>query len=65
MSIAGGTRNPDGSGGDHYYIFHINGVTYRCDVTVLGDDQGTPKIGTFTILRKDRELLTEDVLRDY
>lgn len=65
LSIAGGTRNPDGSGGDHHYIFHINGVTYRCDVTVLGDDQGTPKIGTFTILRKDHELLAEDVRRTY
>ena len=65
LSITGGKYEPDGSGGDHHYIFHLNGVTYRCDVTVLGDDQGTPQFGTFTILRKDHELLTEDVLRDY
>ncbi|HSI08926.1 MAG: hypothetical protein ACAH89_07580 [Rariglobus sp.] len=65
LSITAGKFEREGSGGDHTYTFHLNDVTYRCDVTVLGDDQGTPKIGTFTILRKDRELLTEDVLRDY
>lgn len=65
LSIANGTCEFEGSGGNHNYTFHLNGVTYRCDVTVLGSPEEGAQIGTFTILRKDRELLTEDVLRDY
>lgn len=65
LSITTDAREFEGSGGNHQYTFRLNDVTYRCDVAVLSDDQGSPRFGTFTILRKDRELLTEDVLRDY
>jgi hypothetical protein len=65
LSIAGGKYEADGSCGNHNYIFQVNGVTYRCDVTVIGSAEEGPRFGTFTIIRKDRDLLTEDVLRDY
>lgn len=65
LSIAAGVRRFDGSGGNHDYTFQANGVTYRCAVTILRASDEPPQFGTFSILRNDKELLTEEALRSY
>ena len=60
--ITGGVLLSDGTGGNHYYQFTTDNLTYRCFVIRLGTEESPP--GYLIILNDEKETLREPVLEE-
>jgi hypothetical protein len=60
LILLNGEYAPDGSGGNHYYIFKNGEYEYKCYVSVLGTDETPP--GALEVYKKDELILDEEVL---
>ncbi len=60
LIITDGKFIPDGSGGNHYFQFIRDELTYRCFVLLLGTEESPP--GYIIILNDEKEILREPVL---
>ncbi|WP_300673636.1 hypothetical protein [Desulfoluna sp.] len=61
LVLSDGAWVPDGSGGNHYYIFKNGTYTYKVYVYVLGTD--TTQIGVLDVYKNDKKLLSEDFIK--
>jgi hypothetical protein len=52
-----GEYKPDGSGGNHSFIFHNGEYTYDCAIIILGEDGLPPAY--LTIYKGDKEILSQ------
>ena len=60
--ITGGAFVPVSTGGNHYYQFTSDKLTYRCFVIWLGTEESPP--GYLIILNDEKEILREPVLEE-
>ena len=61
--IEKGEYKPDGSGGNHSFIFKNKEYTYECAIIVMGEENAPP--ASLTIYKGDKEILSQkaDIIR--
>ena len=57
LVILNGEVFPDGSGGNHHYIFKNGNYTYECGIVVLGEEDSSP--ASLIVYKKGKEVLNE------
>ncbi len=57
LVILNGEVFPDGSGGNHHYVFKNGNYTYECGIVRIGEEDSTPAY--LTVYKKGKEVLNE------
>lgn len=55
--VSNGTFKPDGSGGNHSYVFKVDGYTYECQIFTIGADDTPP--ARLVVYKGTKELLSQ------